>query len=67
MKALLTLGQVRQRLADDGLDLPLHRVKYAIDASGIAPTARLGILRAWSEATLPKIRAAAQRIANRGN
>lgn len=55
---LLTLGQVAERL-----NVSIHRVKYAIEQSRIAPTARVGILRVWSEQALPRIQTALNRIA----
>ena len=57
---LMTVGQVAERL-----EAPLHRVKYAIDAYGIAPAGRVGILRVWSEDDLPQIRNALRRTEER--
>ena len=66
MKATpLSLGQIRDRLAADGVDVPIHRVKYAIGAAGIQPCCRIGILRCWPESALPKIRAAILKTARR--
>ena len=59
---LLTLGQLAERL-----NASTHRVKYAVDQYRIAPVTRVGILRVWSEDSLPLIKSALDRIAaNRG-
>ena len=58
----LTLGQIAARLG-----VTTHRVKYAVDQYGIAPTMRIGILRCWTEDDLPRVESALQRVAaNRG-
>jgi hypothetical protein len=62
-KTLLTLGQLAKRLS-----VSTHRLKYALDQYDIAPIARVGILRVWSEDDIPRIKSALARIAeNRGN
>ena len=59
---LLTLGQIAERL-----DVPAHRVKYAIDVYRVKPRLRVGITRVWAEEDLPRIRSAVNRVAaNRG-
>ena len=40
-----------------------HRVKYAINAYGIEPTQRAGVLRLWTQDDVPLVRAALDRIA----
>jgi len=58
MKLPLTIGQVRDALAADGLDVPLHRITYAVRKANIQPTGRAGILRLYAASTLPRIKAA---------
>lgn len=59
---LLTLGQLAERL-----DVSTHRLKYALDQYRIAPAARVGIIRVWSEDAIPLIESALRRIAaNKG-
>jgi len=49
------------------LDVSTHRVKYAIDQYKIKPARRIGIIRVWSESSIPLIQDALDRIArNRG-
>ena len=55
---LFTVGQVAERLG-----LPLHVVRYAIDAYRIKPRMRVGILRVWSGDDLEAIAHAARRTA----
>ena len=60
---LLTVGEIARL---EGV--PVHRVVYAIEARGIKPTQRLGILRAYDEPQVETIQSALRRIAaNRGN
>lgn len=57
-----TLGEIAALLR-----VTTHRVKYAVEQYGIAPTMRVGILRCWVEKDLPRIESALKRIAaNRG-
>ena len=56
---LLTLGQIAVRLKASK-----NRVAYAIDAYHITPAARVGILRAWPESDLPRIKSALDRVAS---
>lgn len=49
----LTLGQLSEHLKT-----PIHRVKYVLERHRIAPAARVGIIRVWSENDLPRIRQA---------
>lgn len=56
----LTLGEVARRLGEND-----NRVKYAIGAYRIEPTARVGILRCWTEDDLPRIKSALARVAAR--
>jgi len=47
--------------------VPVHRVAYAVEAYGIKPTQRAGIIRLYDEAGVEAIRAALRRVAqNRG-
>jgi hypothetical protein len=57
---LLTVGALARELGE-----PLHRVKYCIDAYGIEPTQRAGVLRLFSRDDLPRIKSALVRIAQR--
>lgn len=60
--SLLTLGQLSTRLG-----ISTHRLKYAIDQYRIEPASRVGIIRVWSEDSIPLIKSALARIAaNRG-
>jgi hypothetical protein len=56
----LTLGEVARQLGESE-----SRTKYAISTYRIEPTARVGILRCWTEADLPRIRSALARVAAR--
>ncbi|HZL34004.1 MAG TPA: hypothetical protein VFC78_01760 [Tepidisphaeraceae bacterium] len=58
---LLTLGQV----AGECGDVPLHRLRYAIEAYRIEPRQRAGILRLWHRDQLPELRSALARIGSR--
>ena len=61
-KRLLTLGQLAEAVSAS-----THKVKYAVDQYRIKPTMRIGILRVWSEDSIPQIENALARIAsNRG-
>ena len=63
-KQLFTLGQLSEPLRKMGApDVELHQLKYAIDRYRIAPITRIGILRVWSEDSLPLIKSALERIA----
>lgn len=55
----LTLGQLAIYFK-----ISPHRIKYAIDQYRIAPTARVGIIRVWSEDSIPLICSALARIAS---
>lgn len=57
---LLTLGQVSNRL-----DVPQHRVKYAISMAQIEPVARVGILRVFSPNQLLQIETAIRAVRTR--
>jgi len=57
--SLLTLGQLANRLG-----VSTHRLKYAIDQYRIAPVSRVGIIRVWSDDSIPLIRSALARIAS---
>ena len=50
---LLTLGDVARRKG-----LPEHIVKYAINSRGIKPVQRAGVIRLYSEDSLPAIESA---------
>ena len=67
-RQLFTLGQLPEPLRRMGApEVELHQLKYAIDRYRIAPVTRVGILRVWSEHSLPLIKSALERIAaNRG-
>lgn len=54
----LTIGQIARRL-----DVPVHRIRYAVEEYEIRPDIRVGILRAWREESLELISAALRRIA----
>ena len=58
---LFTLGQLAERL-----DVPTHRLKYAIETNRIKPRFRVGITRVWVEEDLPGIRSALARVASNG-
>jgi hypothetical protein len=66
--SFLTLGQIPARVRElGGPRVTTSQVKYAVDQYRIAPVARIGILRVWSEDSLPLIKSALERIAaNRG-
>lgn len=49
----LTLGQIAARLG-----VAQHRIKYAITRCGIQPIGRVGIIRIFDEAELPRLRRA---------
>ena len=55
---LFTLGQLAERL-----DVPIHRLKYAIDIHGIKPRFRIGITRVWADEDVPRIKSALARVA----
>ena len=59
---LFTLGQLAEKL-----DVSTHQLKYAIEQYRIKPKMRVGIIRVWSEDSIPLIESALARIqANRG-
>lgn len=59
---LLTLGQIAKQL-----DVPTHRVKYAIDMAKIEPLMRVGILRVWPSNVIDRVKTELERIsANHG-
>lgn len=61
-KQFLTLGELATQLSTSK-----HQVKYAIDQYRIEPAMRIGIIRVWSEDSIPLIQSALSRIAaNRG-
>ena len=66
--SFLTLGQIPERVRElGGPSVTTSQVKYAVDQYHIAPVTRIGILRVWSEDSLPLIKSALERIAaNRG-
>ena len=47
---LLTLGQLASELGTT-----TYQLKYAIDQHRIEPLARVGILRVWSERSIPRM------------
>lgn len=53
MKKLLSLGDIAKRL-----NVPFHRVRYAVEAVDMQPVQRIGIVRLWSEGQVPQIKAA---------
>lgn len=55
---LLTLGQLAAIL-----QIPNHRLKYAIDQHHITPAMKVGILRVWTEADIPEIKRALEHVA----
>jgi len=55
----LSLGQLAARCR-----VPVHRMRYCLDAYEIAPRARVGGLRCWFESDLPAIKAALARVAS---
>ena len=57
-KTLLTLGQLAERVGAS-----THRVKYALDQYRIKPAGRIGILRVWTEDSIPLVKSALARIA----
>ena len=58
----LTLGQLSERVGRS-----THRTKYALDQYGIKPAGRIGILRVWTEDSIPLVKSALRRIqSNRG-
>lgn len=60
MNELMTVRDISRRL-----DVPLHRLKYAIEVYDIQPRQRVGIIRQWAEEDLPTIEAAVRRVAGR--
>ncbi|TAJ20341.1 MAG: hypothetical protein EPO65_04035 [Dehalococcoidia bacterium] len=50
MQSLITVGQIALRL-----QVPLHRVEYAIRAHNIAPIGRAGNARVFSEETVAQL------------
>ncbi len=67
-RPLFTLGQIPDQVRElGGPQVSISQVKYAVDQYKIVPVARIGILRVWSEDSLPIIKSALERIAaNRG-
>lgn len=47
------------------LDVPIHRVKYAMQLYDIEARERVGIIRLFSEADIPAIQNAIRRVAER--
>jgi hypothetical protein len=60
----LTLGRLHERLLADGYDVTASQVKYAIERYHIAPAGRVGILRVWSEDSVPLVKSALARISS---
>ena len=60
MNELLTVRDISRRL-----DVPLHRLKYALEVYDIQPRHRVGIIRQWFIDDLPTIAAAVRRVVER--
>ncbi len=64
---LFTLGQLVARLKAEQIDVSSHQLKYAIEQHNIEPITRVGIIRVWSEESIPRIKTALAQIReNRG-
>ena len=64
---MFTLGQLVDRLKCEQIDVSSHQLKYAIEQHDIEPITRVGIIRVWSEESIPLLKKALAQIReNRG-